>query len=47
VLVLEEEDRVVAADRGAQQAVGIEGRRGQTTRKPGFAVNSEAPVWLW
>jgi hypothetical protein len=46
-LVFEEEHRVVAANGGAQQAVGVEGVGGQTTRRPGMWVKMLSPDCEW
>jgi hypothetical protein len=47
VLVLEEEDRIVAADRGAQQSVRVERVRRQDDAQTGMCVMSTAPDWEW
>jgi hypothetical protein len=46
-LVFEEEDGVVAADGGAQEAVGVEGVGGEDDAQAGVWVKMLSPDWEW
>jgi len=45
VFVFEEDDGIVAADGGAQQAVGVQRRGRADDPQPGTDVKITAPVW--
>jgi len=46
MFVLEEHDRVVAADRRAQKAATSSALEGITTRRPGQWAKIDSPLWL-